>query len=227
MKQLLWVFCILLLPIGGWAAIGSNTDINISPACVLPGEPYHFQIRVDFMSPDGEKLKAFQFWIGDTWSFDETYVPAAGSVPGSWSVTVNPNGNVAEWTFTRANGQPGGGVASGESVTFAFDGTVGTENDMGIQAHIWGDVAVPTGPHTMEWIADYPICSADDDTADDDSTPTDDDTTPADDDTTPTDDDTTPADDDTTPTDDDTTPAADDDSGDDDKGDDSGESCGC
>ena len=164
MKKL-FALLLCLVPVVAWAAIGNNTSLDYTPACLNLGQQYHFGLTIHFFSPDGERLRFAQFWTGDFWDVAAVQDPAAVNVAGTWSHNVNPAGNVISWTFSSQSGY-GGDVGNGNSITFTFDATATAPNDLGVLMYIEGDTSGGT-PHTKSWSFTYPLC-ADDDTADDD-----------------------------------------------------------
>jgi len=224
MRKLLVIIMLCLIPALAWAAIGNNTQLVVHPTCVDINQQYQFRLRVNFFSPDGERLRFAQFTTGDFWDIIAVQNPAYVDVPGAWSHQVNPNGNVISWLFTSQTGY-GGDVGTGDAIVYTFDAVAHQKNDLNVTMYIEGDTG-GAPPHNKTWEFKFPLCSGDDDTADDDvdDDVVDDDTVDDDvvDDDVVDDDE---VDDDTV--DDDTTDddaVGDDDGGDDD---DSGSSCGC
>ncbi|MBZ0274080.1 hypothetical protein K8I61_18725 [bacterium] len=163
------IAALLGMPKTGPAEVGADTEATEdAPVCLDAGVEQLFEATVTFHSPDGEGMKGAQIWIGDTWEFGDVFAPAAGSIPGAWSVQVNPAGNVVEWEFTRENDEPGGGLVDGESVTFTFEATAGDPGE-NVDLYVFGDVAAPAVPHERMIPLGWDVCAGDDDTGDDDT----------------------------------------------------------
>ncbi len=119
----------------------------MSPDCITMGEQSRFDILVEYFVPDDQALIQAQFQLGWDWTLVQIYDPPILSIPGTWDIST-PSSDIIDWVFESDAGS-GGGVMSGESLTFSLEALLGNDvDDTEVTFWLYGD---ESGAEPYEW----------------------------------------------------------------------------